>query len=119
MYLSTTLLFDIMRARSYYARDGMELLAILSVSSAAIKLSLVVAEEVSKRSMVADKNLRASVGPEALSGFWNRSLFIWLNPILFTGYRKVISYEDLPALGPEFASEKIYQEFSAIWNKSK
>ena len=119
MYLSSTFLFDAMRARSCYMRDGMHLLAVLSVSSAAIKFCLVAAEELYKRKEIADKELKATLSSEALSGFWNRSLFVWINAMIFKGYRHIMSYSDMAHLGPEFAAEKIHHEFNAIWEKCK
>jgi hypothetical protein len=119
MYLSLALLFDTMRARSYYMRDGMHLLAVLSVSSAAIKLCLVAAEELYKRKAIADKELKVSLSSEALSGFWNRSLFLWINAMIFHGYRHIMSYSDMARLSPDFGAEKLYYEFNAAWEKGK
>lgn len=117
VYLFATLLFDLTRARSYYARDGMQMFGTLSVYTAAFKFALVLSEEITKRSLILDDHLKEVIGGEALDGFWTRSLFLWLNGTVVIAYRKVQSAGDLPCLGPELSSERISREFEYFYSK--
>ena len=47
-----------------------------------------------------------------------RSLFLWLNKILFLGFRRIVSIDDLPDLSCEFSSKTLWKEFAPVWAKS-
>lgn len=53
--------------------------------------------------------------PEQHSGFWNRTIFIWLADTFRTGYAKVISVEDLPALDIKLRSQSLHEALSRTW----
>lgn len=112
LFLSATMLFDATRARSYGMRDGLQTLSALAGLEAAWKLGILLLEEVSKKSLVQDQQ---ALGPEMTSGFWNRSLFVWLNEMLLLGFKNVISVDDLPQMGPSFESEMLHEQFQQQW----
>ncbi len=115
IYLTLTVMFDAAKIRSYFARDDTHSLAYASIVAVAIKGILLILEEIPKRPSIADEEVRKSVGNEAVSGFWSRSLFVWLNDLLLLGYRSIITVDDLEELGPEFASETLHKSFSLVW----
>lgn len=82
-----------------------------------LKLLLVILEEVPKRSLYRSSYLQSTVSSERASGFWNRSLFIWLNPLLVFGWFNNFTQDNLPAIGDEFASEKLFDHFQPYWGK--
>lgn len=119
VFLSVTLLFDIAKVRSYFLRDGMVLLAGLAVAILVMKLALVVLEEISKSHLVDKDSLPKPLSRESVSGFWNRSFFLWLNSTLLLGFRSILQLEDLPILGPEFNNEVLHNRFRSHWGKGE
>jgi ATP-binding cassette, subfamily C (CFTR/MRP), member 1 len=114
-FLSITMLFNVARARSYISRGGLDSFGALQIAIAVIKLALVALEEVSKQSLFQSEHGRSSIGPETRGGFWNRSLFVWVNNNLLIGFRNAIKVEDLPEIGPEFSTERLSAQFQKKW----
>ncbi len=105
IYLLVTFLADLARANNYFSRPQAQALTCLAVLSAGLKLSLLLLLEISKRGQIADPHLRENVSEEAVSGFWSRSFLVWLHTTLFLGFQRIITVDDLGALGPEFSSK--------------
>jgi len=116
VFLSITMLFNVARARSYFNRGGLESFGTLQVAIAALKLVLVALEEVSKQSLFQSEHDRSSIGPETSGGFWNRSLFVWVNNTLLIGFKNAICVEELPEIGIEFSTEGLSAKFQKRWN---
>ena len=117
IYLSLTMLLDIAKCRSYFLRSGYEPIGGIYIATIVLKATLLLLEEISKRGLVYQNRLRFPIGNEAVSGFWNRSLFLWLNSTLILGFRSMLKVEDLPYLGPEFNSEELFHQFQPHWKK--
>ncbi|PMB69507.1 ABC transporter C family member 8 [Beauveria bassiana] len=116
--LTLTMIFDIGTTWTYFHRTGLESIARLHVPLPALKLVLICLEEVSKRNLIRSKALRSSLGQEALAGFWNRSLLLWVNPLLLFGFRREITMNVLPGVGPHLEAELLYQHFQRRWDKT-
>ncbi|OAA64956.1 ABC transporter, transmembrane domain, type 1 [Cordyceps fumosorosea ARSEF 2679] len=114
LFLTTTLLCDAAITRTYFNRTGLHLLGRLHAPIPVLKFALLILEEVSKRSLMPEQ-LRSSLGREAFAGFWNKSLFLWINSTLLIGFRGDLSTRDLAALDPQFEPEKLYNDFSRRW----
>ncbi|KAK3186314.1 hypothetical protein K4F52_004852 [Lecanicillium sp. MT-2017a] len=119
IYFSISALFDMVKCRSYFIRAGLSSLGGLFAALMALKFTLVALEEVSKAHLVKADNRSKPLGKELISGFWNRSLFIWLNPTFILGYNKDMTIDELPDLGPEFLSEELYNRFEPNWQSRK
>ncbi|OAQ97694.1 hypothetical protein LLEC1_03571 [Akanthomyces lecanii] len=120
VFLSVTMIFDIAMARSYFLRNTLGAIATLQVCVVVLKFLLIIFEEVPKRSLYHSRYLQSTVSAETASGFWNRSFFIWLNPLLIFGWFKSFTSENLPSIGDEFASDKLFDHFQPYWaNVSK
>lgn len=119
LYLSLTALLDAVKARSLFLRPGARLHAVggLAAAAAAAKLALVLLQEVSKRTHIKDPALRRSLSKEATSGFWNRSLFLWLNSTFLLGFRSVLRIDDLGSLGDDFSADHLSARFEPVWAK--
>ncbi|TQV90796.1 multidrug resistance protein MDR [Cordyceps javanica] len=117
IFFSITMLFDITMARSYFFRETLGVIAALQVCVVVLKLWLILLEEVPKRSLYRSSYLQATISVEAASGFWGRSFFLWINPILIFGWRSSFTIDTLPDIGEEFASEKLFDLFSSQWTK--
>lgn len=119
IFFSLTMLFDIAMARSYFLRDTLGAIAGLQVCVVILKLLLVILEEVPKRSLYRSEHLRFTASAETVSGFWSRSLFVWLNPLLVFGWRNAFTLDNLPSIGDEFASERLFDEFLPHWTEGR
>lgn len=116
VYLSITILLSIARSRSYFLRDGLQAAGGVTVTATFLKCAILALEEISKRELVANEDLRKA-GDETFAGFWNRAMFFWMNSTFMHGYKAILSMNDLQALPLELMSERLYEEFSSIWDK--
>lgn len=119
VHLSLGVLFDVAMTRSCFRRHSLYALGCLSIVVVVLKMAILLLEEVSKKSLVHDQQLRSSLGRESTSGFWSRSLFLWLNSTLCFGFRSIMSVGDLQDLGPELRSERLFAKFQPFWGKGK
>lgn len=55
--------------------------------------------------------------PEATVSFLGRVLFTWINPILFSGYSKVLRGDDLPELDHNLESNNLRQSILRAWDQ--
>lgn len=119
IYLSITILFDAAKAQSCFRRPGLHVIGVLFVVAAVLKLAIVLLEELSKRSLLSQRYLRSSIGKESTSGFWGRSLFLWLNSTMLIGFRNIITADDLQDIGEKFSSERLFSKFKLDWARCK
>lgn len=104
------------KSRSAFLRPGLASIGGLTATAAAARFVLVVLEEIPRR--FRDPSLRKQLGIKGVSGFWSRSVFGWLIPVLLHGYSNVLRVEDLPSLGPKLSSEHLCAKFEKVWVKS-
>lgn len=118
IYFGITMLLDVAKARSFFLRGGSRLGSIGSiyVAIAVTKLILVGLAEIPKRYQ---STTRKKLGKETTSGFWNRTLFIWLNSTFFFGFGNRLLVDDLPNLAPGFYSEHLSAKFRRYWVQCK
>lgn len=117
VYFSLTMVFDVTMARSYFLRHSIDALGGLQVTVAGLKLVLVLLEEVPKRQLFRSNLLRPGLGETV--GFWNRTLLLWVNPLLRLGFRKNIHVEDLPEIGDRYDSQRLFDRFVPQWKNGK
>ena len=115
VYLIFSTLFNAVELRTLFLRQ--EPPAILGLSTAVVgaKLLLLLLEIQSKR-----KYLRfpyRDYSPEATSGVVNRSFFWWLNPLIVSGFKKILTLDDLSASDPELRSEALQKRLERSWDK--
>lgn len=117
IYLTIGVLLDVAKSRSFFYRGG-SLYAVgsLVTAAAALKGLILLLEELPKTRHLLEQR---QCSTEVTSGFWTRALFLWLNKILFTGYRNIIDVEDLEPLGPEFSATYLSDRFATVWARSK
>ncbi|KAJ5484697.1 ABC multidrug transporter [Penicillium diatomitis] len=82
----------------------------------ALKIALLVVEELSKRSLL--KSPYSKYPPDALSGIINRAFMLWLNPLMWRG----IAGEPLSLLGmfdceAEFTSDGLSATLDIVWER--
>lgn len=115
-FLTVTILLDIATTITYFNRNSLDVIAGVYTSVPVLKLILLLLVEVSKRSLIRDKELCSSLTDEAFAGFWNRSLLVWVNSILLFGFRHKITADALPGLDADLDSEAMYRDFEHLWS---
>lgn len=104
-----SLLFDVARARTLWAMYDNALAAGLLTATVPVKFCILLLESRGKQNLIEPSE--KAYPPEARSGIISRSLFWWLNPLFFRGFREALSVEKLfdvdKYLGAEWAGEKL------------
>lgn len=113
-YLLSTAIFDISRVRTQWL-GGDDAVAGALAASLAIKCVMLPLEGIDKRSLLSE----AYFSVESTSGFISRSLFWWLNPLLTTGFKNILSLTDLPATHEKLDSKHLRNMLQSEWDKSK
>jgi hypothetical protein len=60
-----------------------------------------------------------NVSSELRSSLFARAFFTWLFPVLYRGYKSVISPDDLPAINEKVSSKGLAAKVGSRWNKSE
>ncbi|OAA76844.1 ABC transporter, transmembrane domain, type 1 [Akanthomyces lecanii RCEF 1005] len=115
LFLTITIILDSVVTRAYYRRTGLGTIAQLHISVPVLKGTMLVLEEISKRSLVIAPRLRENLGSESFAGFWSTSPYLWLNRIMFIGMRGRLTTGLLPGISQEIDPVVLYKDFSAIW----
>lgn len=119
LFLSITLLLDIAKTYSCFNRTGLGPACAMYILSSVARFLLLVCQEISKRRLIYDEELRSTVNGESAIGFWNRSLFLWVNSTLLLGFKQILRVEDLPSLAPEFRAKTLFEAFKPQWDRGK
>lgn len=96
-----------------WLQDNDNAIAAITTAALAIKICLLAVEVMEKGTI-----LRAgytSQSPEAKSGLFGKSLFLWLNRLFRTGYRQSLSVEDLLPLDKHLTSDYLYSRIHQPW----
>lgn len=115
MYLSAMILFEVTQARSFFIRQDTLSTPVLFVLTAATRLALVILEEVPKKELMLDVELRELTSNEVYAGFWAKCFSSWFISIFVMGYRSILTIDKLPDLEPEFGAKRLHDEFQARW----
>jgi len=83
VYLLVTLPFDVVRCKTLWIDGATKSVAAVFSSTVGVKLIILVAEAIEKRSILLDRYRYSS--PEVTSGIYSRSFFWWLNTLMITG----------------------------------
>ncbi|KAK6833489.1 hypothetical protein PG987_008183 [Apiospora arundinis] len=107
-YLLISILFDIVRIRSLWLAETASAIAALFTVTMGLKMGLLALEEIRK-----DKWFGPEIkhnGNEISSGIFTRTLFSWLNRMLWRGYNTALSVPSLQDVDPSLLSP-------VLWNK--
>jgi ATP-binding cassette subfamily C (CFTR/MRP) protein 1 len=93
VYLVASLFADAVQIRTLFHRGYVPTIARLECSNLACQILLLVLESLPKRKWVATGEVPYS--PEDFAGIVSRTVYFWLNPLLFKGNRQILSIDDL------------------------
>jgi ATP-binding cassette, subfamily C (CFTR/MRP), member 1 len=115
LYLLASIVADAVQVRTLFLRGYAATLARLACGSLGSRVFLLVLESWSKRSYL--KPVEDGYSPEELASVFSRSVFWWLNPILFLGNRKILVLEDLYPLNSVLDSSSLKSRILYSWEK--
>ena len=114
-YFLLTLFFDAARVRTTWLQGYNNAPAGVSTAALAIKFFLLAAEIVTKRNIL--RSPWTGQSPEATSGLFGKTLFLWLNQLFRTGYNKSLSIEDLTPLDKHLTSDYLWNRLHQPWSE--
>lgn len=117
--LALSVLGESARARTFYRRPhtGLGQVGDLTVALIALKLALIVVEEIPKK-WKEDVSRNDAYTLESRSGVLDRIWMYWINSILVRGFRTTITMKDILNIGPEFRSKDLTRRFDRVWAKT-
>ncbi|UKZ89567.1 uncharacterized protein TrAFT101_004613 [Trichoderma asperellum] len=110
-YLFSTLLFDIVQARTIWLSHH-RTLSIVFTLAVAIKTVNFFLEAIPKSKLKGNQEPKHS--PEVTSGIFGIGVFSWLNSLLFRGYRGTISTDDLYPLDASMKARQLHNKLTSI-----
>ena len=116
-YLFATLLFDAARLRTEWLMSLNTAYAGVLSASTALKLALLVLETVEKRRILITTDHVPSV--ESTSGPFSRGFFVWLNPLLLTGWSTALENNQLPPVHERLSSADLATRFAKQWERGE
>lgn len=70
-------------------------------------------ETIEKRKRLV-KSLDA-INPESCSGLFNRLFFVWINPLLVQGFRRILKLDALLTMSEDLLDTRPQEELFAVW----
>ncbi|KAH8200433.1 hypothetical protein TruAng_005396 [Truncatella angustata] len=114
-YLLTTVLFDATRVRTQWLAGQDSGAAGALSASLFMKCIMLALEAVEKRSLLL--GLDRHFSRESTSGMISRSAFWWLNSLMFSGSKTVLSIDSLPAIHEKLNSEDLARDVQPVWDQ--
>ena len=117
LFLGLTSLLDIARLRTLsFLPDNERVVSIFALSWV-VKVVMLILESTEKRSLLKKGFEKSPI--EETSGVFNRTLFWWLNPLLWKGSQITLTVDDLPALDEDLRAASNPQILLEKWGKGK
>lgn len=112
LWLLSTLLFNACRIRTFNAIPAIRhssffYVYILTFACQALMLTVENAKGI--------RSVEINSTCESRASFFSRLFFMWVFPLLWNGFRKPLTMEDLDSLRPEFYGRSLASSFIATW----
>jgi ATP-binding cassette subfamily C (CFTR/MRP) protein 1 len=117
IYLLLTVVFDIVRSRTYSLSPDLDAIATVFTSRVAVELILAIVEARPKRRLLLPEF--ADSPPETTSGPYKRALFWWLNALFKKGYSESLTVDDLFHLDKHLQSDYLHHLLGSSWDRCK
>jgi ATP-binding cassette subfamily C (CFTR/MRP) protein 1 len=117
IYLLLTVVFDIVRSRTYSLSPDLDAIATVFTSRVAVELILAIIEARPKRRLLLPEFAASPL--EATSGPYKRALFWWLNALFKKGYSESLTVDDLFHLDKHLQSDYLHHLLGSSWNRCK
>ena len=116
-YLFFSIIFDATRTRTMWNMALSTSLTIPFTTALGLKVVILGLEELNKTRYIRAGERKSA--PEETAGIFSRSLFLWLNRLIFTGFSNVLRVESLPEIDRRLCSESLWSSFGSRWEGSK
>ncbi|RDW82953.1 hypothetical protein BP5796_04444 [Coleophoma crateriformis] len=114
-FLFFSLLFDMVRVRTFWLIGQDTIEARVFTTSLVVKVGVLILEAKEKRDhLIGDDKFR---GPEETSSIFSQGVFYWLNQLVHAGYKKVLGLEDLYPLDDQLVAEMLQSKLTKSWEK--
>ncbi|KAH8696125.1 ABC multidrug transporter [Talaromyces proteolyticus] len=114
VYLLVSISCDMPQLRTLWMRHGYGLVFLVRTASLVLKTLSLGLESMNKSDYL--KSAYQNLSPEALGGLISRSLFWWLNPILYHGYKNILEIEQLPPLDVKLSAVRLQADLVNFWS---
>ncbi|KAE9371145.1 putative multidrug resistance-associated protein [Stipitochalara longipes BDJ] len=114
IYLFVTMLFDIAQIRTLWIQDAPKSVASIFTVTVAVKFLVAIMEATEKKKILLARYKDTS--PEATSGIYSRAFFWWLQPLMSTGFKRVIREEDLFTIEEDMSSSVLRKRGQKLWS---
>lgn len=118
LYITLGIIIDGTRTRSYFLR-GVHSLGGTSAAATSLRFVLLCFQEYPRTGQIIDPKARKAANKESTSGYWARTFFAFMGPIFWSGFRKILSVDDLGNLGAEFSSHHLFHVLSQHWGQKR
>lgn len=112
LYLLISIILDVAIVRTLWIREGFLPVAIVTTLILAAKTVLLVFEEWPKQLLLAEQK---EIVPETAAGAINRTLFYWINPLLWKGARSNLVADHMPPIHEKLRSNDLLNKLEIAW----
>jgi len=113
VYLLVSIVFDTVQARTLFLIKDNLAISVLLCCNIATKLAVLILEAGEKRAYL--RVPYNSYPPETIASTFNRTFLWWLNRVFFTGFRKVMTLDDLRSTTSELRSKRPAKRLRKSW----
>lgn len=106
-YLLVSILFDVVRTRTMWLNHTNTWIAALFTICIMIKIGVLILEEYNKRKWLLPSHKRWSL--EVTGGIFSRTLFVWLDKMMWKGYSNALAVATLPDIDADLLSKALWQ----------
>lgn len=112
-YLLISLLFDVVQVRTLWLLQGVQNIAAVFTAAMSLKTLLLFLEAHDKALYL--RRPFSMSPPETTNGIFSQTLFWWINPLLWKGFRSILDVHDLFVLDSELSSEFLHRSLWKRW----
>lgn len=109
-YLCLTVLFRSAMTRTYWSLETYHTIAAIALAALIVQIVMAILESGRKQQSSNIAHARKESNEEN-AGFISRSLFLWLNDLLWTGYRRTLAAPDLQPIDQNLYASKLTPRF--------
>ena len=114
VYLVASIVFDAVQTRTLFITGNDLAISVTLCCSIAIKMTVLFLEASEKRAYL--RVPYNSYPPETIASTFNRTFLWWLNRIFLTGFRKVMTLDDLRSTTSELRSKEPAKRLRKSWS---
>jgi len=112
-FLLSSILVDLVRARTLWLIGGRHAVSVLFTTTVALRAVMLLLETVGKRRILVTRHKNHT--REATSSPLSRTVFFWLTSLFLKGYKKILVLDDLYPLETDLQSKTLHKTLTNAW----